>query len=349
MKKENNYEVLLQRDNRRPAKEYSRITAVERRPVGETVFVGVRDKDFTAWKRRWSLTVLGERIFWKKVEETSCTYKNGKLYGDIQPLWQELAEAFHLDWIITNNWVMIFLRGRKDLWKQVLSGRITNPEMLCKTFSKKYFKGAFSYKQLKEYSEHGAYVSLWEMYYYSTNPGVTLDKYLQGWPDEGQEGLFSDMLRMAALFNEKINPQWSLKRMREEHRLQIQKREISRLDSYSDKNIAPAFKKGGLSLILNERECYLEGSAMHNCIGSCYWGYVDDGTYLLAKGVINGEYVNLGIKCNKFDNTLTIDQVHTIYNGTVAPDTRILCEEWIENNKTCLQDTVNIIKNRSHF
>jgi hypothetical protein len=70
------------------------------------------------------------------------------------------------------------------------------------------------------------------------------------------------------------------------------------------------------------------------------------GNYLLARGVINGEYVDLGIEGTP--NKVLFNQVHTIYNGTVSPSTKKMCQAWIYDHAEDLQNILKALRNNKH-
>lgn len=341
-KKESRWQMLYHQDDRTPAKAFSREDAIDRPRSAESIYVGVDGKDFTVWKRHYRLTVLGPSVFWKQTACASLTYKKGKFYGSLAPVKDDLCKAFKLDWITTNRWVNRLLSDKRDLWKLIIDGKITNPEMLLKTVSKRYFKGAYSYKNLKKWCTGECIpVSLWSLYYHTTNPNLAIEVLASSKDRHEFYSLFDDTLKYAEYLNEKINPKWSILRMRAEHQRQIEQRELRKLEGLPSDNIAPAFSKDGLSLILNERECYLEGCSMHNCVHRCYWDEISQGYYLIARGTINGEYLNLGIRCFQ---EVAFNQVHTIYNGGVSSATRDKCLQWIADNEKELKETVAYIR-----
>lgn len=343
MKKEKSkLPLLYKEDSRRPANSYSR-EYVCRSGIVETTFSIYGDANhWTAFQDSYTLTVMGPSQFWKKVGSTQCTYKDKKLYGNIEPFVNKLLGVFHIDWMATNRWTLKVIRGRKDLWVRVLSGKITNPEALCKAFSRKYFKGAFSYSSLRKCAEEQAFsVPLWDLYYYCTNPEAGLRLILQDYIHVNRT-LMYDVQSYCKILNSKWDPKWSQKRMHQEHQKQIELLNTIQLESKDSAPIASSFSKDGLSLILNERDCYAEGCSMHNCVHSCYWARILNGTYLIARGEVNGEYVDLGMSVEKDD--IKFNQVHTRYNGTVLSDTQNICMKWIEDNKKILLATVAEIK-----
>lgn len=330
--KEEKLPLLYATDSRRSTDHYSREEIVTRSPMGETFAIYGDKKHWAAFRDVYKLICLGPKTFWKRTNTTNATFKNNKLYGDFKSFIPNIIEIFNYNWIRDNKWTMNILQERKDLWKMVFSGKISNPESLCKVFSRKYFKGAYSYAALKKCAKDVPGAPLWDLYYYTTNPEEALRKYCGS--STFSYSLFSDCLQYAKILNTQINPLWSEKRLREVHQKQIELRERSKLDAIPNIEIFSKYEANGLSLINNERECYLEGCNMHNCVHSCYWRQITHGNYLIARGVVDDKYVDVGIRVsyNTPPEIVTLDQVHTIYNGMATKSILDFCSDWIKRH-----------------
>lgn len=335
--------VLYYKDNRQPANTYTRRQAANASVIGSvTSIVGDR-QHWCAHRDEYRLMVVGPKQFWRKMTSVACTYKEGKLYGSIAPFRPILCEVFHLDWILTNTWTFRILGDRRDLWIACLNGKITNPEKLCKYISKKYFKGAYSYATLRKMAEKEFNaVSLWDLYYYTNNPEISLQVILKLWEEGSHIQIVFDVLQNCRILNSKMNFQWSEKRLYEEHQKQTETINLMEIEALSDKPVIKEFSYGGLSLINNERECYKEGCYMHNCVHSCYWNSIKNKKYLIARGTINGEYLDLGMRVGSFG--VAFDQVYTIRNQCVSEATRKYCQQWIKNLEDQLLEVAGVSK-----
>lgn len=349
--------VLYKRDERYPITEITRMNAVKNPPYVTVITVcGDNAQYFCMFREKWTIRVLGDRIFWKKLVSESLTFKNGRFYGHLDSFFMRtLCDIFHIDWI--SQWCFSLIGTNKTLFKAILQGKITNPEDLCKKYSRLYFKGVYSYKNLKEYAYKGISFSLWTLYYYCTNPNEGL-RYLLDLREVSEKNTSStwwigcsldilesdirDFLYYCEMLGDtKWNPKWSKKRLLVEHQKQIERVQLLEIQEKSDTLIAPSFSKDGLSLITDERTCYEEGMYMHNCVHTCYWHRIQNGIYLIAKGDVKGEHINLGITMGE---TPRLDQVHTIRNGEVSDDVREFCTRWIEANREALTSTVDCIR-----
>lgn len=335
--------VLYHRDSRQLANTFTRRQVVRSSHIGYTTSIVGSEQHWCAHSDTYQLIVLGPRQFWKKISSIACTYKGGKFYGSITPFKRALCETFHLDWILTNPWTFRILEERRDLWAACLSGKITNPKNLCKYFSKKYFKGAYSYAVLKRMAEDDFHImSLWDLYYYTNNPEISL-KIMLGLleEDSGWQQLF-DVLQNCKILNSKMNFRWSEKRLYEEHQKQIEAINLMEIEALSDEPVIKEFSYGGLSLINTERECYKEGCYMHNCVYSCYWDSIKSKNYLIARGSVNGEYLNLGMRIS--NSGVVFDQVYSMRNKCVSEATKEYCRQWIKNLKDQLLEVAGVLK-----
>lgn len=327
--------ILFHSDTREPLENYNRYIAV-RSSVCNTVITVRGDKEyFVAFLTHYKLSVNRDKIFWKKIQEYNLTYKvsdkthRHMFYGNIEPFVFALTRAFKLDWIPRD--LLAVLGKRKDLWIEVISGRITNQEKLLKYFSKKYFRGVYSYRTLLAAYTNTSYPPLWDLYYYCANPEIGLKTY-------SKKTVYHDILFYCKVLNEKYNPLWSDRRLKEYHQYQIEKVHSLEAEEYSNVPIIPHYENKGINLILDERSCFIEGQSMHNCVHS-YWNRIKNGKYILARGFVNDEYINMGITSD-----LCIDQIHTKYNGVATEDTLAYCRSWLEDNKEELSKIVEAIK-----
>lgn len=81
------------------------------------------------------------------------------------------------------------------------------------------------------------------------------------------------------MLGRRFNPEWSLKRIKEEH-----DRETKRLNSlrYSDEQICEPHSFGNFTRLVTPLEIAQEGQEMRHCVSS-YWRNVASGTYLVYK------------------------------------------------------------------
>ena len=240
------------------------------------------------------------------------------------------------------------------MWQDVLKGKITNPEMLAKTFSKRYFKGEIYYRNIRDYmlNLRGS-ISLWDIWSHTTNPNLCIERLTASYQEENKVDLydygnslirlFRDVIEYAKYENARINSAWSIRRLQEEHQKQIERAATAEAESYSNKDITERLYVGDFHLLLNERECFLEGQFMHNCVHSCYWKYIVRGDYLIATATIENTKVDIGITITA-DLLLKVDQVFAACNRSVSSTIKEAVNDWVRNNTIALLCMANNIK-----
>ena len=300
---------------------------------------------WTIYYNEYNSCVMGPSVFWKKIRHTSVTFKGGKLYGDKDaPLYAKAAEVLGLEWA-NYQWVPRLLRNNKTLWQMVFSKKITNPEALAKRYSKLYFKGTYSYRSLKEYFTRHSGVSLYDIYHYTSNPNLFLERLHK---KEYPQDLLFDILKYCSYTNTKMNPAWSVRRMAEYHQEQIEEELKEEVSSKSTVNITEPVELDGLSCILNERDAFMESQLQHNCVYRCYWHQVEAGKYLVFKGNFCDRRVTLGIRIIPIaDNyEFKFDQIHTIYNGCLDKSAYNKALQWMAKHKDSLIELVKDINKK---
>lgn len=330
--------TLYEEDGRKTFEQVSRREACQRCfATGRTVIKGSPNY-WIAYRVCYNLAVRSGGVYWRPTQKFTCTFKEGRIYGNILALKRTLIDCLHLDWLKQEDWCEKILGERKYLWQEVLKGNITNPEVLCKKFSKRYFRGVYSYNTIKSAARknYGLLLRFWTLYEYTTNPELAVKKLLCD--DNEWSSLFNDCLEYARIQDIKINPSWSLNRLRNEHQKQIEREKFEEIEKCSNKDVITPYQAEGLSLITNERDACQESELMHNCVYRCYWRDVRNHQYLVAKGEVNGCYINLGIAVHW--GNLLFDQVFASYNRSVDKSVQDWCENWIDRHRETLLDII---------
>ena len=346
--------VIFREDPRFPLENYTLKQIIQRPSVVTVRSICGTPTDFVCHAGAYRTEAIAGRKFWRECAWDCITFKGNRIYGIITNNVREtLIKAFNLDWI--NDWCLILLGTNKSMWQDVLKGKITNPEMLAKTFSKRYFKGEIYYKNIRDYMLNlRGNISLWDIWYYTTNPNLCIERLTDSYKQDIKTDLFDysvsliqlfrDVIEYAKYENARINPAWSVRRLQEEHQKQIERAATAEAESYSNKDITERLDVGDFHLLLNERECFLEGQFMHNCVHSCYWKYIVRGDYLIATATIENTKVDIGITITT-DLLLKVDQVFAAYNRSVSSTIKEAVNDWVRKNTVTLLCIANNIKN----
>lgn len=211
----------------------------------------------------------------------------------------------------------------KTLLKEVLLGNITNPEAYYKWILKHTYRiDSIPWKLFREYSKSRMRVSIFDIMEATTNPKIAIEIYLRASDDSCWRfrNLLEDSIITALRLGEKINPQWSEKRLAAEHQRHIemiQLKKIEAMDSSPASHIFDAYDfPEGVKWLNTEGEVFREASKMHHCLHSNYWSHIKKGNYVAFAIDHNGEHFTLGCRFN--GDFCMYDQAHTVYNGSVS-------------------------------
>lgn len=224
--------------------------------------------------------------------------------------------------------------SNKALLKDVLLGNITNPEDYYKWILKKTYRtDAIPWKLFREYSKSGMRASVFDLMEATTNPKLAIEVYLDEDTDWNFKHLLEDAIISALRLREKINPQWSIKRLQAEHQRQIEAVQLKRIDAMEStpaSHVLDAYDFPlGVKWLNTEGDVFREATRMHHCLHSNYWGRIKRGDYIAFSIDHNGEHFTLG--CRFHGDFCMYDQAHTIYNGSVSHANRMWINDFIRD------------------
>lgn len=222
----------------------------------------------------------------------------------------------------------------KTLLKEVLLGNITNPEAYYKWILKHTYRtDSIPWKLFREYANSSMRVSIFDIMEATINPKLALEAYINASNDSDWRvrNLLEDSILTALRLGEKINPQWSDKRLQAEHQRHIERiqlRKIEAMDNHPASYIFDGFVfPEGVKWLNTEVEVFKEASRMHHCLHSNYWNHIKRGAYVAFAIDHNDEHFTLG--CNFNGKFCLYDQAHTIYNGSVSSANRVWIDAFI--------------------
>lgn len=224
----------------------------------------------------------------------------------------------------------------KTLLKEVLVGNITNPEAYYKWILKHTYRiDSIPWKLFRDYAKSHMRASIFDIMEATINPKLALEAYLRASNDSDWRfrNLLEDSIITALRLGEKINPQWSEKRLQAEHQRHIemiQLRKIEAMDHNPASHIFDAFDfPEGVKWLNTEGEVFKEASKMHHCLHSNYWKHIKKGDYVAFAIDHNGEHFTLGCRFN--GDFCMYDQAHTIYNGGVSHANSMWINDFIQD------------------
>ena len=211
----------------------------------------------------------------------------------------------------------------KTLLKEVLLGSITNSEDYYKWILKHTYRTEnIPWKLFREYAKSQMRVSIFDIMEATINPKLALEAYLHA-SDHSEwrfRNLLEDSILTALRLGEKINPQWSEKRLTAEHQRHIERIQLKKIEAMDNDPASHIFDTydfpEGVKWLNTEGEVFKEAAHMHHCLHSNYWKRIKRGDYLAFAIDHNGEHFTLGCRFN--GDFCMYDQAHTIYNGGVS-------------------------------
>jgi len=229
--------------------------------------------------------------------------------------------------------------------RDILIGKLTNVEAIVKKYlALNKIKGV-NWKAFAVYSSriytYRQYPIAW-MQSHTTDTNAALMVMISGQvkigdinptPEQEEKStIFYDMLKEAMALNVKINPKWSLKRMKEEHKKMTEELMKKDLESKEQVNLygeSPHFDYP-CKLLSTESEVFMEGSEMHHCLYTCYWHDIKEHKYL-AFAFDASERFTLGLK--PIDGEWGYDQAYLKYNNRINKDSKALIEKFLSDSK----------------
>ena len=364
----------------------------------ESIFIGSYEKSFrTVGRKIFAKKIWIHVVRWdgKRIITNKC-YKNAtsEFHSVLFHLFGlEGAYERDKDGNTTNGHLIHLVFGNKTVLKGVFSRKITNLRDATKSWLASSCKLKFSdvsYKTLKQYLaetcegaadiiNYADFTTSVEMTLrrltewtadknaksekaYTTRDKKTRERYEREYRETEQRlTTFRDILEQAYKLDVKVNPNWTQRRMQEEHEkltfaLMHAKGEKLSTDSIYDlpDNRINEKSKSGVRLIgsiLNdEMHIHAEGLSMHHCIYTNYFEKIREKHYV-ALSITAPERVTVGITSAKYkpwhqeeyeENDILIDQMHTRHNGNPSKLTRKLIENWFKANKALFENIIDI-------
>lgn len=146
----------------------------------------------------------------------------------------------------------------------------------------------------------------------------------------GNLQLISDMLRCSVKLDQKIDLNWSAKRMDQEHQKQIETLMEKDLAS-KDKTLIHEnpIETKDVKCLNTEYDVFMEGKTMHHCIYTNYYNRIKDKQYV-AYHIDSPEDCTLGIRFGA--NGVVLDQIYQKYDRCVSEETRNFALDFIKKH-----------------
>lgn len=287
----------------------------------------------------------GSRYFLKKTKTQGFTInEKGKLsiWYNSQP-----AQLLYLDLlfekVLKYNWItpVMYPFLTKGLLEKILTEKITNQVDFFNAWLKAMrIKGTGKYitEIIKGQDYNG--MSLRKDIIIGASVMTDLDHYLQAWIKHKDEYIgkyhMRDIIEQASMLDLKINPNWSDKRMAEEHTRMthmIMDYEVKSMENtvipYKPEAVKIMNAIPGVTLLNTKRLIYAEGKTMSHCIYTNYYNRIVQGQYLCFNVTTENESGTLTLLARRIrhdimsesdindvlDNTITWKYDHNAFYG----------------------------------
>ncbi len=235
----------------------------------------------------------------------SCTFKDGKTYGDITENWLLYNLSSHVPCF---NWIYS-LRNSGSLPRyavyEILSKRVTSEESLFKLIAKRSYKDCH-WKVARWCWKHR--VSMLQLKLACNNYEAVLQM-----PDIDDR--FQQLLKEAIIAGTKIDCLWSSKRIDSElekfHRDRIKEKLLSLPDEHV---YGEPLTINGFRLIDSKRAAFETSELFSNCVYRSYWTKIEDRKYLVFANF--EQMICIGYQIME-DGDVLLDQCRGKHNANV--------------------------------
>lgn len=336
--------TVLQNDNAERHKSFSELTMEDKWQYAENNWflvnqleVSHKGNNWYMYRRVVEIKRRGLSFYPKSKLETLISIVNGKL--SINRLTWRHIYILHprYEWVsqITSSKFGGSITN-KTLLKEVLVSNIANPESFYKWILKHTYRTeAIPWKLFREYANNYMRMSVYDLVDATTNPKLAIEAWLEASKEDNWQlqHLLEDSIITALKLGEKINPQWSIKRLQAEHQRQIEAIQLKRIDAMEStpaSHVLDAYDFPlGVKWLNTEGAVFKEATRMHHCLHSNYWGRIKRGDYIAFAIDHNDEHFTLGCRFN--GDFCMYDQAHTIYNGSVSDENRMFINDLIRD------------------
>lgn len=242
-----------------------------------------------------------------------------------------LLKQLNIDWVTPDLLQII----RKSSLERILAGKMTNPMQLAKYYLRTSLKSNASPKLLIKLITSGKSLSTFvQMQKVVKNEDNLLLKLISGFE---MDKIYFDFASELYTLNEKMDINWSYKRVLEEHRKTSERIAYKKLKFEKDIDLKIEYE-GIIKLLPNtklldtKRDIFLEGTMQHHCLYSSYSSNIINKRYF-AVAMYLPERCTIGIDIftnNDKKLIARLHQVYGLYNSRVKNTTKELIKAWIE-------------------
>lgn len=281
---------------------------------GNWIFTALKlEKGYYFCYREYKLAISKNKFYLKKIiEETAFFSYDGKQRRIIS--FKGAIIKYHI--IKMYDWLNLFIKNdlisfiSPSILHKIVIGKVTDPVKVCalyltsiksKASPKKLFNLLSSYSNMHK-------GRLYKLLNICTNQESMIDALLRQAPAATYNEL-EDMMMQALMLDKKINFNWRKKRLDATH---LEWSRLIALEQSSNLSTKPIFdlkvSLNNMKLVNTEKDLFIEGHTMNNCIFSNYKNKVMQKSYIVFH-YSNGEEISIGAN---YDNDKNKINSHTL-------------------------------------
>lgn len=260
-----------------------------------------------------------------------------------------ILDTYHSDFELAT------LLGSKTVLKAIFQQKVTNAHDITRVYVQTFtgIRTMPSYETVSEFIHMAHYYEpgLVDLAYFTTSFEKSMRLVIDACKDDRhiteltkRYNIFKDLVLDAVKLDIKVNPDWSLKRMQEEHQKNTEQIMLEMEQGLSDDPLyktptAIDGKEIQGTVLSTEKQVFREASLMHHCLYNHYYYRINNGRYI-ALSLEVPERCTVGIFLghgeDPKDEKAVLEQIHTIYNGSVSRKSRAIIANFIAEQNSRL-------------
>lgn len=294
------------------------------------------------------LTRVGNKVFSKRHSHNILYMQNNSLkIKDVEifeSFYGRIIEVFGITWTKDlNSNIRAFLH-RGAILKSVITGRVYNEETLIKRIASTCFGVKnIEWREMKKFLINNpgsnAYFSIIDLGVFtkSLNNSIRVINRLRKENNLDLLALIQDTLNNAIILDKRIDLNWSVKRLQEEHQVMIQ--EICKFD-IDKKSDEPLYEEpindDNIQMLNSEKDVFVEGMTMSHCVYTNYFKSVARGNYQVYH-MSTPENCTIGVRIDN-DGNPSLDQAYRFKNRPIENLTRMVIQGFLDKNFQRMKD-----------
>ena len=294
------------------------------------------------------LTRVGNKVFSKRHSRNILYMQNNSLkIKDVEifeSFYGRIIEVFGITWTKDLNSNIRAFLNRGAILKTVITGRVYNEETLIKRIASTCFGVKnIEWREMKKFLINNpgsnAYFSIIDLDVFTKNlnNSIRVINRLRKENNLDLLALIQDTLNNAIILDKRIDLNWSVKRLQEEHQIMIQEICKYDIDKKSDEPLYDEpINDDNIQMLNSEKDVFVEGMTMSHCVYTNYFKSVDRGNYQVYH-MSTPENCTIGVRIDS-DGNPSLDQAYRFKNRPIEDLTRMVIQGFLDKNFQRMKD-----------